>query len=218
MGLLDWFRGRRSGLDNFSDYDLQAHFEKMSSAELRRVLETSVRPDRSVIAIRKILASREPRGSVSIRRSGGGPTMDERLAELRRGAAEESESGREEQTTPGLRVLDYRSVEYKALEAAIASGARLSQDLEDRVDELVAIHVRDGFMYEKGGEWFKHEKARAIGEALHDLGGISVMRSVALRVIHECGDRERPGYPPGTGTYARCALGTCWNRVGDWAD
>ena len=122
-----------------------------------------------------------------------------------------------------IRYIDLTSADYKRLERDAARGKSLGLQADSIVQELVQIQRNDGFLFERNGEWTKHPRAIEIGREVNSLGGggqqgLRLMQAVALKVIFICGEDERPGYSPGTGTNARIGIGSCWNYIGDWVN
>lgn len=105
---------------------------------------------------------------------------------------------------------------FERIKDSISDANFTSFDKLEKREELVATHQRKGFMIKVNGIWTKNISTVDIGKEINNVGGLSLMQEIASSVIDECGDDERLGYLPGTGTSARISIETCWNGIGSW--
>ena len=112
-----------------------------------------------------------------------------------------------ERTFMGKRVVDLRSDKERRIEEDALAGKSLGRRADALVKELIQIGRAAGFVPEIGDDASKRRKqarAREIGEALNDMGGMELMQGACYRVRSELGAGE-----------AR-ALEHAWEGIGDW--
>jgi len=106
----------------------------------------------------------------------------------------------------GRPVFDVRDQKERQIEQEALKGERLGAELDRLVAELIGIHETDIFTggsnsrYNEDGH---NVRAREIGKALDERGGMDLMRAAYYRVRATIPAQAR-------------GLEICWNGIGEW--